>query len=275
MDSLLSNEEFERFRNVINSESGIHFSDTNRSILDSRLRERLRSSDLGTVGEYYDLIIRDKDEFKTLLDSVTTNLTRFFRNDSHFAALEHDVIPDIIAHKRSTGSKKVRIWSAGCSTGEEAYSVAILLSELLPPGIGYEITASDLSLKSLMIAREGFYLETRMSGVSEAYRQRYFTKRDDGFLINDTIKSGITFDYHNLKFDSGLRELDLLLCRNVIIYFDDAAKKAAMEKFWEALNDHSYLFIGHSESLFGMKTRFDFRKTDNATFYVKRPGEAR
>ena len=274
MDSLLSNEEFERFRNVINRESGIHFSDTNRSILDSRLRERLRSSSLDTVGEYYDLITRDKDEFKTLLDSVTTNLTRFFRNDSHFAALEYDVIPDIIKHKRSTGSRNLRIWSAGCSTGEEAYSVAIMLAELLPPGIGFEITASDLSLKSLMIAREGFYLETRMGGVSEKFRQRFFTKRDDGFLINDSIKSHITFDYHNLKFDSGLRELDLLLCRNVIIYFDDAAKKAVVEKFWEALNDHSYLFIGHSESLFGMNTSFEFRKTDNATFYVKHRDQA-
>ena len=269
MEPLLSDTDFERFRAIINRESGLHFSDSNRSILDSRLRERLRVAKLGSVGEYYDLIQRNPDELKTLLDSVTTNLTRFFRNAAHFAALEHDVIPDLVSHKRARGERKICIWSAGCSTGEEPYSMAILLMELLPPGFSFEIIASDLSLKSLMTAREGFYGEPRMNGVSDAYRQRYFTKRDDGFLIKDDVKAKIRFDYHNLKFDSGLTGLDLVLCRNVIIYFDDGAKKAVIEKFWEAMNDHSYLFIGHSESLFGMNTRFEFMKTDRATFYVK------
>lgn len=270
MDQLLSDAEFERFRVIINRESGIHFSDANRSILESRLRERLRSSKLDNVSKYYDLISRNEEELKVLLDSVTTNLTRFFRNQAHFEALEHDVIPDIVSHKRATGGRKIRVWSAGCSTGEEPYSVAMLLTELLPHDIGYEITASDLSLKSLMTAREAYYPDTRMNGVTDRYRQRFFRRQGEGYAVVDEIKSHVRFDYHNLKFDSGLTDLDLVLCRNVIIYFDDAAKRAVIEKFWTAMNDYSYLFIGHSESLFGMNSRFMFTKTDRATFYVKK-----
>ena len=273
MNQLLTDTEFENFRKLINSESGIHFSDSNRSILESRLRERLRSASLESVAEYYDLILKSTDELKTLLDSVTTNLTRFFRNNAHFATLEHDIIPEIVAEKRRRGSTTIRVWSAGCSTGEEPYSIAMLLSELLPSGITADITASDLSLKSLMTAREGFYPETRMGGVSDTYKKRYFIERDGGYTVTDKIKDMIRFDYHNLNFDSGLRELDLLLCRNVIIYFDDDAKKAVIEKFWNAMNEYSYLIIGHSESLFGMETKYTFRKTDHATFYIKRARE--
>jgi len=270
MDRLLSDDEFDRFRGIINAESGIHFSSSNRSILDSRLRERLRTSGLDSVREYHKLITSDRTELKILLDSVTTNLTRFFRNSSHFAALEADVIPDIVAHKPESGSNTVRVWSAGCSTGEEAYSIAILLDKILPSGLSFEITASDLSLKSLMTPREGFYPETRMNGVSKEDHERYFSKRDNGFLVADSLKAKTKFDYHNLKFDSGFRDLDLILCRNVIIYFDDDGKKAVIQKFWTSLNDHSYLLIGHSESLFGMDVQFQFEKTDRATFYVKR-----
>jgi chemotaxis protein methyltransferase CheR len=277
MDQLLSDGDFERFRAIINKESGIHFCDANRSILESRLRERLRTAKLENLSAYYDLIRRDADELKILLDSVTTNLTRFFRNQAHFEALEHDVVPDLVNWKRSTGVSRIRVWSAGCSTGEEPYSVAMLLSELLPRGFDYEVVASDLSLKSLMTAREGFYLDTRMQGVTERYRERYFRRQGDGYVVGDEIKAKVRFDYHNLKFDSGLRDLDLVLCRNVIIYFDDTAKRAVVEKFWESLNGHSYLFIGHSESLFGMNSKFTFAKTDHATFYVKmtaKPGGA-
>lgn len=270
MDQLLSDAAFERFRAVINRESGIHFSDSNRPILESRLRERLRSSGLAHLDEYYELIQRDREELKVLLDSVTTNLTRFFRNQAHFQALEHDVVPDLVEHKRHVGDRTLRIWSAGCSTGEEPYSVAMLLEELLPPGFTYDIVASDLSLKSLMTAREGFYPETRMNGVPDRYRRKYFHEQGNGYLITDEIKSRIRFDYHNLKFDSGLRDLDLVLCRNVIIYFDDEAKRAAIERFWASMSGHSFLFIGHSESLFGMNTRFAFTKSDRATFYAKK-----
>ena len=269
MAGFLNDSDFENYRNLIYDSSGIHFSASNRTILESRLKERLRKKQLDTPGEYFTLIKKDSDELKVLLDSVTTNLTRFFRNSAHMQTFEFHVVPDLVQHKRKTGDMTVRIWSAGCSTGEEPYTLAMLLEDLLPPGFNYEITASDLSLKSLMTAKEGYYPDSRLSGIPEKYLQRYFDRSQDGAQIKQEIKNKIKFDYHNLKFESGLRNLDIIFCRNVIIYFDEAAQEAVINKFWTSLNSHSYLFIGHSESLFGMNTQFEFLKTDWACIYRK------
>lgn len=269
MPDFLNDDEFKLYSTLIYDESGIHFSSTNRSILESRLRERLRLTELDNVAEYYNLIKSDDSELKVLLDSVTTNLTRFFRNTAHFQTLENYVLPEVAGHKKKTGSGTFRVWCAGCSTGEEPYSIAIVSKEILPSHIKVEIIASDLSLKSLMVCKEGFYPDTRISGVPEKYLKRYFEKKGDGYRVVDEIRKIVRFDYHNLKHESGQTGLDLVFCRNVIIYFDEAAQKSVVEKFWRAMNDHSYLFIGHSESLFGMNTNFEFLKTDWSTIYRK------
>ncbi|HON88368.1 MAG TPA: protein-glutamate O-methyltransferase CheR [Spirochaetia bacterium] len=266
MENILSDADFELYRKLIYDESGIHFSATNRAILESRLAERLREKKLQNLREYYQIIISDKDELKLLLDSVTTNLTRFFRNQGHFDALEHYVIPELMKQKKD---KVIKIWSAGCSTGEEPYSIAMLLEDKLSMGWTYQITASDISLKSLMVGKEGFYPETRIQGVPEPYLERFFEKLPNGFQVKESIKSKITFDYHNLKHDASQRNLDIVFCRNVLIYFDEAAQKATVERFWQAMADKSFLFIGHSESLFGMNTKFEFVKTDWTCLYRK------
>lgn len=267
MADFLSETDFELYRKLIYDESGIHFSATNRSILESRLRERLREKKLQTPAEYYAILIRDREELKLLLDSVTTNLTRFFRNQAHFDAIEHFVVPELL--KLRASERKLRFWSAGCSTGEEPYTIAMLLKHILPVGWNYEVTASDISLKSLMVGKEGFYPETRVQGIPDEYLAKYFEKRPNGYQIKDEIKKTIRFDYHNLKNDSGQRGLDVVFCRNVLIYFDEAAQKATIERFWDAMAPKSFLFIGHSESLFGMNTKFEFVKTDWACFYKK------
>lgn len=267
MADFLADTDFELYRKLIYDESGIHFSATNRSILESRLRERLRDKKLQTPQEYYAILIRDKEELKVLLDSVTTNLTRFFRNQAHFDAIEHFVVPELL--KMRQAERKIRVWSAGCSTGEEPYTIAMLLKEILPAGWNAEVTASDISLKSLMVGKEGFYPESRIQGIPDSYLPKYFEKRPNGYQIKDDIRKSIRFDYHNLKNDSGQRNLDVVFCRNVLIYFDEAAQKATIERFWEAMAPKSFLFIGHSESLFGMNTKFEFVKTDWACFYKK------
>jgi chemotaxis protein methyltransferase CheR len=269
MTAFLTDEDFERFRKLIYDESGIHFSASNRTILESRLKERLKKAQMDSIGDYYALIKKNEGELKILLDSVTTNLTRFWRNTAHFQTFEYFVIPELVEHKKKSGNTKIKLWSAGCSTGEEPYSLAIVLKELLPPGFTADITASDLSLKSLMTAKEGFYPETRIGGVPEKYLDKYFERKGNGFQINDEIRGMIKFDYHNLKFDSGQRNLDVVFCRNVIIYFDEAAQRSVISQFWNAMNTHSYLFIGHSESLFGMETQVEFVKTEWATLYRK------
>ncbi|MDD7012070.1 MAG: protein-glutamate O-methyltransferase CheR [Candidatus Treponema excrementipullorum] len=269
MSGFLSDEEFNLFRNVIYAESGITFSSTNRSILDSRLKERVREKGLNSVQEYYRLITSNREEMKSLLDSVTTNLTRFFRNQPHFDAFENYVIPHLVEQKKVTLDKKIRIWSAGCSTGEEPYTIAMILKDILPMGFDFEIMASDISLKSLMVGQQGFYPESRVTGIPEKYLSRFFVKVDNGYQVKDELKSRIRFDYHNLKHAATTRNLDVVFCRNVLIYFDEAAQLEVVNHFWDAMAPKSYLYIGHSESLFGLNTKFEFLKTDWACLYQK------
>jgi chemotaxis protein methyltransferase CheR len=263
----LDDANFELYRQLIYAESGITFTPTNRSILESRLKECLREKGIDSYKTYYEKIRADKEELKAFLDSITTNLTRFFRNQAHFDALEKYIIPELMNIKKVPGV--IRIWSAGCSTGEEPYTIAMLLSEILPKTWSFDILASDISLKCLMTAKEGFYSESRIVGIPDNYLAKYFDKVDDGYKIKSDIQTKIKFDYHNLKNESGQRNFDIVFCRNVIIYFDEAAQTAVINRFWDSMASKSFLFIGHSESLFGMDTKFEFLKTEWATLYRK------
>ena len=231
----------------------------------------LRVKQIQTPGEYYTLVTSNQDEMKLMLDSVTTNLTRFFRNQPHFDAFINYVIPKVIEIRKASGSsdKTIRIWSAGCSTGEEPYTIAMILKEIVPPDFNFQITASDISLKSLMVGQKGFYADSRIEGSPADYLTKYFTKVDGGYQVKKELMDTIRFDYHNLINDSGLRNLDVVFCRNVLIYFDEAAQLGVINKFYDAMAKKSFLFIGHSESLFGMKTNFEFLKTDWACLYQK------
>ena len=267
--AFFTDSDFEQYRTLIYNESGIHFTSTNRSILESRLREELRKKGLTSVKTYFEQVSKDQGELKSFLDSITTNLTRFFRNQAHFDALEHHVIPELLAIKKASADHTIKIWSAGCSTGEEPYTIAMLLKEILPPTWKYEIVASDISLKCLMTAKEGFYADNKVEGIPESFLKKHFDKVSGGYKIHPDIMSKIRFDYHNLKNDSGLRNMDIIFCRNVIIYFDEPAQLAVINRFWNSMASKSFLFIGHSESLFGMDTKFEFLKTQWATLYRK------
>lgn len=269
MTNLLSDKEFALFSNLIYEQSGIHFSTMNRSILETRLQERIKVCRQQDVTSYYTLLMSNPDEMKMLLDSVTTNLTRFFRNTGHFDTLEKVVVPDLLDYKRRFHSDSFRVWSAGCATGEEPYSIAMVLKEKVPRNYKIEVVASDLSLKSLMIAQEGYYPENKIEGIPPVCLEKYLEPKEKGFQIREDVKSFVRFDYHNLKYDSGLKNMDIIFCRNVIIYFDEAAQKAVINRFWNSMGPHSFLFLGHSESLFGMNTSFEFLKTDWSVIYRK------
>lgn len=269
MTDILTDSDFDKFRKLIYKECGITFSGTNRPILDSRIKEMLRERKLNTLDEYYQLILRDTEEMKKFLDSITTNLTRFFRNQPHFDAFINYVIPHVLEGKRLAGDRTVRVWSAGCSTGEEPYTIAMVLKRILPPGYSYSVTASDISLKSLMVGQRGFYADSKITGIPPDYLTANFTKVPGGYQVNKDIMDRVKFDYHNLQHEPGMTNLDVVFCRNVMIYFDELAQLVVLNNFWNAMAKHSYLFIGHSESLFGMKTKFEFLKTDWACLYQK------
>ncbi|MCF0241624.1 MAG: protein-glutamate O-methyltransferase CheR [Treponema sp.] len=271
MVDILTDSDFETFRKIIYDESGITFSANNRSILDSRIKELLHKKNIVSPSEYYKIVTTDKEEMKIMLDSVTTNLTRFFRNQPHFDAFINYVIPHVMEIKKNSPDKTIRIWSAGCSTGEEPFTIAMVMKEICKPPFSFHITASDISLKSLMVGQQGFYANSKVDGIPPQYLAKYFTQVEDGYQIKKEILDTVRFDYHNLKNDSGARNLDVIFCRNVLIYFDEAAQKAVIDRFWNSMAPQSYLFIGHSESLFGMNTKFEFLKTDWACLYQKTP----
>lgn len=267
MADILSDADFTKFKKLIYDTSGITFSEMNRSILESRLREALHNKKLENLDQFYKMLTSDSEVLKEFLDAVTTNLTRFFRNLPHFETLEQYVIPELVKIKAQ--SKTINIWSAGCSTGEEPYTIAMVMKRHLPPGYKFHILASDISLKSLMVARQGVYNDSRIQGIPEDYLREYFTQNGTSYQIKKEIMDTINFDYHNLKNESKRTDFDILFCRNVLIYFDEAAQQEVVDRFWRAMSPHSFLFIGHSESLFGMKTKFKFLKTDNACIYEK------
>ncbi len=269
MPDFLTDIEFQKFQKLIHDESGITFSDTNRPVLESRIRDALRNKELGSAEEYYTLVLSSEDELNEMLDSVTTNLTRFFRNQPHFETLEKYVLPEIIKRKTASGDKIIRVWSAGCSTGEEPYSIAMVLQENVPAQFKIEVLASDISLKSLMTARAGFYEDSKIVGIPDKYLDKFLEKKSSGWQFKDVIRKLIQFDYHNLTHDPPNSNVDIVFCRNVIIYFDEVGQKSVIDGFWRAMAPQSYLFIGHSESLFGMDTKFVFFKTPASCIYKK------
>jgi chemotaxis protein methyltransferase CheR len=202
-------------------------------------------------------------------DVLPSNLTRFFRNQAHFDALERYVIPELMQLKRPAGNTTIKVWSAGCSTGEEPYTIALLLSAILPPPWKCAITASDTSLECLVIGKEGFYSGSHIAGIPDQYLRNYFDKADGGYRVHADIRSKIRFEHHDLRDDPGVRNVDIVFCRNVLFYFDEAARSAVTGRLWDAMAAKSFLFIGHSESLFGLDTKFEFVKAEGAALYRK------
>ncbi len=266
----LEDYDFKRFRDIIYDSSGISFTEVNRPILESRLKDRLKKTNIKDLDEYYKVIIKEPEELKVLLDAVTTNLTSFFRNATQFYALENYILPDLQKRKKD---KKIKIWSAGCSTGEEPYSIAMVVKEKLDSSWQCEIIASDISFNSLIKAKEGFYHSSKVGGIPPVLLKKYTVPVGDGYQIIEDLKNMIRFDYHNLKYDSGLKNFDIVFCRNVIIYFDAKAQVEVLNRIYESMADYSYLFIGHSESLFGMNTKFVFTKIGEACLYMKKDGD--
>jgi len=262
----LTEMQFKKFRDVIYDASGMHFTDVNKPILESRLKDRLRKSGLQDIEDYFKLISTNHEELKILLDAVTTNLTSFFRNKIHFDGFESGVIPEV---KKNKAEKKFRVWSAGCSTGEEPYSIAMVLKDKLPDW-KIEIVASDISFNVLMKAKEGYYDKSKISGIPQEYIKRFMLEIGDGYVMKDEIKNVITFDYHNLKNEPSFKNFDAVFCRNVIIYFDSKAQENVINMIYNTMNMPGYLFIGHSESLFGMKTKFVFTKFGDTCLYMKK-----
>lgn len=270
MDSFnLTEYYFELFQNLVYSESGIRFSLINEVILKTRIISSMKSRNIENVGEYYKLLTSNKKELLIFLDNITTNLTKFFRTNSNFDLLKDYVLPALLKKKKN--GDELKIWSAGCSTGEEPYSIAITCLEV--PEISkldLQIYATDLSYTSLEYAQDGIYDLSKVESVPLGYLSKYFKKVSPSeYKINDNIKNLVSFQYHNLMNRINFFNIDIIFCRNVLIYFDSDSVKLTVNRFYDILNDDGFLFIGHSESLCGLDTNFKFNNIDNSIVYTK------
>lgn len=253
MDCKITSKEFGLFRTLIYDESGISLSPQKQSLLESRLSKRLRELGCETFLQYYDRVTGDstREEFTRMLDLISTNKTDFFREPKHFDFLRDVILPELIPQKR------IRIWSSACSTGEEPYTIAITLFENVqnPLEWDFKILASDLSTRVLARAASGIYDEDRVRDIPPGMLRRHFLRgRGDSrgcFKVKPHLASMIRFRRLNLMDDDFpiKNPLNLIFCRNVMIYFDRPTQETLVNKFHRYLKPGGYLFIGHSESL--------------------------
>lgn len=275
MRAQISEDEFRLFRDLIHRECGLYFGDNKRAFLSSRIGKRLAAKSIGSFYRYYSYLrqggAEQEEELLRLLDILTINETSFFRNQPQFAFLEEVVLPEIVKLKRKAGDPDVRIWSAGCSTGEEPYSIAMSVLETLPPRADWNIRiyASDLSLTALERAARGVYSEAKLANMDPVRQRRYFDVCDEGFRVRENLRRIVVYDFHNLKHENGLRSLDIVFCRNVLIYFNPDEQKEVVTKLVRALNPGGYIFLGHSESMQGAMEGLTFVHHRKGTAYRK------
>ncbi|MEW6733251.1 MAG: protein-glutamate O-methyltransferase [Acidobacteriota bacterium] len=257
----MTDEEFKLFRTLIYDECGIDLQNDKITLLDTRVRKRMAICGVNSYYQYYQFLkqgLTGARELIVLMDLMTINETMFFRNKPQFELLKTFVLPEIITRKKQQADKRLRIWSAGCSSGQEPYSIAMTILETIPfPDLwDIKILASDLSLRMLEIAQNGCYNDYQLRGLDSDHLESYFIKAEGGYQIKKQIQRLVTFDYHNLKHDNGLRGFDIIFCRNVMIYFDERERARLVERFARSLILSGYIFIGHAETLQGVSERF-------------------
>lgn len=267
-----SDKDFNFLREFVKERTGINLSDSKRELVYGRLAKRLRLLKLGGFNEYCELLKQgDDSETVNLVDSITTNLTSFFRENHHFEYLADKLVPRVLSEKLQ--SRRLRIWSAGCSTGEEPYSVAMVLKETMPSTGGWDtkILATDLDSKVVAKSKTGVYDLSRITTLPRNRLNRWFNKgkgdKSGQIQTAQTLQELITFKQLNLMHDWPIKgPFDAIFCRNVVIYFDKPTQRILFDRFADMLADNGILFIGHSESLFKVSDRF---KLLGKTIYQK------
>jgi len=261
---------FNSFRKIVYEKSGIALADSKVALVEARLGKRMRSLGIRDHREYLQYVLEDRgdNEIIRLLDVISTNVTSFFREPIHF-----EVLSKAVTAWRNQGQSRFRLWSAASSTGEEPYSLAMTLLETLNNHhVDIKILATDISTKVLSHSREGTYREDRMGSVPIPMRNRYFFKHRDGtaskFTVKSELKKMITFKRLNLSVTPFPMRgpLDAVLCRNVMIYFDNKVRFNLLKEITRLLRPGGYLMVGHAESLAGMISEL---KTVKPSIYIK------
>jgi chemotaxis protein methyltransferase CheR len=258
----LATDEFRLLRDIINRHCGIVLTPEQRPVIERRLRERLSIHGLRSFAEYHQLLRspdRGRDELDEAIDIVTINETYFYREDYQLTSLQNEIIP--MLRKAPASRNNLAIWSAGCSTGEEVYSLAMIAAEAgLIGGDDVRIFGSDISRRCIAHARRGVYGPTSFRSLPLHLKRKYFLERPDGLHVSEALRSWCHFGQLNLLDPakaSVFGRADVILCRNVLIYFDDVSRRKVIEMFYDRLLPGGFLLLGHSESLLNVTTAFE------------------
>jgi chemotaxis protein methyltransferase CheR len=271
----LNDNTFRLITDFLYQNSGLRYDESSKYVLQKRLVTRIHELKLDSFEKYYYYLMYHANreaELDAVFDLITVNETYFFREDRQLKAFTDEILPEVVQEKKNT--RTLRIWSAGCSTGEEPYTIAMLCM-MMPEVQGWDIDifASDISQRVIQMARRGIYGESAFRSTEERFRSRFFTRTPDSkYRINDDVRQMVTFGKVNLLDEqkTGIfSELDLIFCRNVIIYFDVSAKKKVIENFYRKLKRNGFLLLGHSESLLSLSTKFKLRHLKNDMVYQK------
>lgn len=262
----ITENEFIALSNLVYDKIGIQLTDQKKTLLVGRLQKLLRAYRFKSFQEYYNYLINEKSgkAISELANYISTNHTFFYREHEHFEFFYKFALPEIEQKLKKSKTKDIRIWSAGCSSGEEPYTLIMLMLEYF--GKEYKnydagILATDISEKALKYAIEGIYLDEKVNSLPDNYKKKYFTKNSDGtWKIADIIKKEVTFRKFNLISEvyPFKKKFDIIFCRNVMIYFDDITREKLVEKFYNFTAPMGYFFIGHSETLNRTKSQFKF-----------------
>jgi len=272
----LPDDVFRLLRDFIHGYCGIYFDDGSKFLLERRLTRRLEQRQLRSFEEYYHFLRYDRkreEELAVLVDNLTTNETYFFRESPQLRAFSEEILPEL--REILADRKVIRIWSAGCSTGEEPYTIAILMLESGDWWRDWrvEILGSDINQRVLHTARKGVYKKSAHRVTSPEMLAKYFVEEEKGsYRIVDRVRELVSFSYLNLLDPykcSLISDMDVIFCRNVIIYFDKEAKKKVIGSFYEKLRKGGYLLLGHSESLINISNAFALRTLRNDMVYQK------
>jgi chemotaxis protein methyltransferase CheR len=244
-----------QIRDLIAARTGIWLKEDREVFLRGLVQGRAAARTCRNLREYADLLGREADEdgeIGILLEEITIHETSFFRYSEQFGALRELALPEILSALKARGTRGLRIWSVGCATGQEPYSIAMTLFRAIPFFENWqcEIIATDISRRALAVAQKGVYRKREMDGIDPTFIDRFFTEEKPGYLtIRPEVARLVKFYPHNLATEPSFTGLDIIFCRNVLIYFDRAATRRAVRGFHGSLRERGFLFLGHSESI--------------------------
>ena len=281
ISSELSLEDFTIIRDFIHEKCGIFFAENKKYLLENRLFKRMSTLGLKSFRDYFYQVKYDTSlkEFNMLMNLVTTNETSFYRNPPQLLCFQDEVLPQILESKRRAGKKRLRIWSAGCSTGEEPYTISMIIMDVLGDNHGWnvEIVANDISENVLQAARKAQYSEMALRTTPPEIVKKYFRREEQKYAVIENVKRQVNFSHLNLadrRRMALMSEVDFVFCRNVMIYFSDEIKQQIVRGFYNSLLPGGYMFIGHAESLHGISKAFKLEYFKNGLVYHKEIGAA-